>query len=324
MIVPVSRSHPPRPRVPHPRPPKLLTVGDAVASFWTMLTTALQGSRFPGQEEPDLLRRLLAAAAGGAVFLGVVISGLAIVPRSNAQSNSISEPRVEFEVASVRASDPKRGSAGSKTGRAGGGGSGPPDVEHRRFSATNLNLFALIVRAYGIRACRPLGGGQCALLAGGPAWLRTDGFDIRAKMPDNSPDYTSIQLLGGHAPQLQLAIQSLLADRFRLKVHLERRQAEIYELTIGRKGYKLKKADESEGPMLGFRPSFQPNGVSTIQWVVRNQSLQDLSETLSQVLERPVLDRSGLKGNFDFTMEYDANTDDAVPNCSLRSKNRSV
>jgi uncharacterized protein (TIGR03435 family) len=211
-------------------------------------------------------------------------------------------------VASVKPTDRKKAMVGSKTGRAGGGG--PPGVEHRRFSATNLSLFALIVRAYGIRGCRPLGEGTCPLVAGGPDWLRRDGFDVQAKMPDNTPDYTSMEFLSGRATQIQLALQSLLAERFGLKVHREKRQAAIYELTIGRKRSGLRIADESLAPMLGFRPSMQANGVATIQWVVRNESLQDVCETFSQVLERPVVDRTGLKGHFDFTMEYEADLDE--------------
>jgi bla regulator protein BlaR1 len=265
-------------------------------------------------EKLDFGRKLLLAAAAIAAIGGPIVFGLANAPQGKAQSKAAAGSPMAFEVASVRPSV-RRASDGAfksedKKGR------GPAfQVEHRRLTITNLNLFALIVHAYGVRGCRPFGGGNCALLSGGPDWLRKDGFDILAKMPDDAPDYTLTitQFQNGQAPQLQLMLQALLADRFHLQLHRERKQVPVFALTIGKKGPKFKKAEESEQPMLTFRPSVQSNGQEIIQLVVKNGSMQELADLYSKFMDRPVLDRTGLKDRYDLTMDYEANADAPGP-----------
>src|SRR5205814_437689 len=143
-------------------------------------------------------------------------------------------------------------SSGAGAGRGfktkdGPGGGGPSfQVDHRRFTATNVNLFGLIVRAYAVKTCRPLGLGECYAISGGPDWLKKDRFDIQAKIPDDTPEYNLNQFQSGQAPQLQLMLQALLADRFRLKIRREKKQLPVYVLTIAKKGHKLKKSGEAE------------------------------------------------------------------------------
>ena len=131
----------------------------------------------------------------------------------------------------MRRSSARSGDSGSKA--EGKGGADPEfRVEHERFTAVNIRLYGLITKAFGLTSCRPLAG-QCALLSGEPDWIRKDGFDITAKAPDGSPDYSLVQFLNGRAPQLQAMLRVLLEDRFRLKVHYEKRQVPIYVLTKG-------------------------------------------------------------------------------------------
>lgn len=221
----------------------------------------------------------------------------------------------KFEVASVRviAADD---SDGLKT-PSGRGGARGIEVEHRRVNLRGLNLFALIVFGYGIKGCRPFGEENCILLSGGPEWLRKDAFDVVAKMPDDAPDYTSVQLMNGRAPQLQLMMQALLAERFHLQVHRETKEAPVFALTVGRKGLKMKKADGSEEPTLAFRPVAQPNGPKIIRVVGKNSSMQELADLYSKFMSRPVVDRTGLKDRYDFTVEYEADTDAPGPFAEL-------
>jgi len=212
---------------------------------------------------------------------------------------------VAFEVASVKPSNPRAADGGAK----GEGGGLPFRVEPERFSSTNRRLYGLIIQAYGVRGCRPLGEVDCSLVVGGPDWIKKDRFDVQAKMPSGSPIYTTTQFLNGEATELQFMLQTLLVDRFHLKVHRESRQLPVYELTIAKQGHKLKKADETETPSLVFRPSVQSDGVRTLQLDAKNQSLREVAEMYTRVLGRPVLDRTGLQGKFDFTVEYDADTD---------------
>jgi uncharacterized protein (TIGR03435 family) len=219
-----------------------------------------------------------------------------------------------FEVASVRPSGPSDGGMKSADGKARGANFG---LEHRRLNV-RLNLYGLIVNAYGLRGCPPFGEfGGCTLLSGGPDWLRKDQFEIVAKMPDDSPDYTSIQFVNGHAPQLQLMLQALLADRFRLKLHRETKEVPVYALTIGKKGPKFKKADEAEEASVRFHPSVQANGQEMIQLLVKNSSMQDLVELYAKFMDRPVIDRTGLKEKYDFSMDYEADADAPGPFAKL-------
>jgi uncharacterized protein (TIGR03435 family) len=247
----------------------------------------------------DFRRRLLLAAAGFVAVGGPVVFGFANSAQDSVSLEATAGSPVAFEVASVKPSDPRGGDAGSLKGggrRTRGAGF---QVGPRRFTAARVNLFGLIAKAYGLRACRPLGGGNCALLSGGPDWLRKPRFDIQAKMPDDSPSYTSIQFQNGQAPQLQLMLQALLADRFQLRVHREKQEVPVYALTVAKRGPKLAKADAGEEHKLFFRPSLQPDGEGTIQLVARSSSLQEVAELYSQFMDRPVLDRTGLEGRFD-------------------------
>ena len=232
-------------------------------------------------------------------------------------AQSVAKGHLEFEVASVRPTNPNAdGGFKSKDGK---GGGLPPVLSHSRltFSAT---LFGMVVRAYAIKGCRPALQANCALLSGGPDWVKKDRFDILAKIPEGAPEYTFQQFFDGKAPQIQLMLQALLAERFNLKVHREKKQMPVYALVIAKKGPNLKKSAEVEkrelpdGTVIEARglmvqPAVQPNGESVIRLNAKNASMQEVSEIFSSILGRPVLDRTGLKGEFDFTMEYGADGD---------------
>lgn len=243
-------------------------------------------------------------AVGGPVVLGLIF-GLANAAQSTGQS------KVTFEVASVRPSGEEADDAAKSTE----GNAGPKfRFEHRRLTATNINLLGLIIQAYGIWGCRPFGGGDCTLVSGGPDWLKPDwlkkdGFNILAKMPEDSPDYTPVQIVNGHAPQFQLMLQALLADRFHLKVHRETRELPVYVLTVAKKGLKLKKADAAEEFRVMFHPSVDAAGQKMIQLIVKNSSMKELADMYSKVMGRPVIDQTGLKDQYDFTVDYEANAD---------------
>jgi bla regulator protein blaR1 len=248
-----------------------------------------------------------------ACAVGLCLSAIAIFSAGTlVRAQDAAKGRAEFEVASIRPGDPNGGGA-FKSKDAGGGGA-PFEVQHRRFTA-NTTLYALIRSAYDIRSCRPFQG-DCPRISGGPDWIKKDRFEIRATMPDDSPDYTLMQFVNGQAPRLLLMLQALLADRFNLKVHRETRQLPIYALTVAGKRAKLQQAKAGE-PELGpvFRPVEYPNGETTLQMTVQNQSLQEVANVFSIFFDRPVLDRTGLKGKFDFEIEYEQNKD--VPALAL-------
>jgi bla regulator protein blaR1 len=241
--------------------------------------------------------------------VGLCLSAVAIFSAGTlVRAQDAAKGRPEFEVASIRPADPNGG--GAFKSEKGQGGGAPFEVEHRTFTSRNMTLYALIIQAYGLRGCRPLGAGDCPRISGGPDWIKKDRFDIRAKMPEDSPDYTTMQFVNGQAPRLLLMLQALLADRFNVKIHRETRQLPIYALTVAGKRSKLQQAKPGEseiGPI--FRPVEHPNGETTLQMTVQNQSLQEVANVFSMFLDRPVVDRTDLKGKFDFKMEYQQNTD---------------
>ena len=222
---------------------------------------------------------------------------------------------LKFEVASVRPTGEDAAGSATKMPRgAGKSDSGPRFEEpHRRINLENINLFGLIVQAYGIRGCRPRGEGDCPLLSGGPDWMRKDGFTVLAKIPEDAPDQTLTQLYNGHAPEVQLMLQALLEERFALKVHRITKEMQVYALTIGKNGPKLKKSDGSKSRPPMFRGSEGPGGIKMIQLIVENGSMQDVVDLYAKFLDRPAVDRTGLKDRYEFTMDYEANADAPGP-----------
>lgn len=140
----------------------------------------------------------------------------------------------------------------------------------------NATLKFCIVAAYGV---------QESLIEGGPAWINSETYEILAKAGDSAQN---VQLL----PMLQ----SLLEDRFKLKVHREIRQRPVYTLTIARNGPKLHPSDSSDG-FLGRKGIRGPI-------TGRRASMPGLAATLSTLMGRKVIDQTGLTGVYDFTLEF--------------------
>jgi bla regulator protein blaR1 len=232
--------------------------------------------------------------------------------------------RPEFEVASIRPANPNGGAGKSKDGGGGGRGPGIPiAIGHGRFNYSDT-LRGLIMQAYHVTACPPRAD-TCPLISGGPPWINKDFFDIQAKTPEGTPDYTFFQLAQGRAPEIQLMLQALLADRFNLKFHRERKQMPVYALSAAKRGPKLKKKSGKvekaelrsglviEDRGLNFRPVVQPNGDRTIQLSAKNLSMQDVADGLAMfIFTRPVINRTGIEGEFDFTVEYSAEGDQPI------------
>jgi len=205
---------------------------------------------------------------------------------------------LEFEVASVKAVDP-------------GAACCPPQVDLARFAYT-ATLHDLIGHAY--RAFFPCptknDSGDCAF-PGAPAWIYKDRFAIEAKMPEGFPAYSRSQFMGGRAPQLNQMLQALLEDRFKLKVHWETRTMPIYALTVGKKGPKLtptaEPAEQRPNAMNGSKRLPNGNTLSTLNVVDR--AMQNFVDSLGEFMDRPVVDRTSLKGNFSFKVEWESEPD---------------
>ncbi len=180
---------------------------------------------------------------------------------------------LSFEVTSVRPSTP--GShAGAKL-----------DAAH--FGCSGETIRALIFSAYQVPAWR---------LAGGPAWLDTDPWDITATLPPNMP--TAREEL---TRQADLMLQSLLADRFKLSIHREMREQPVYELVVAKSGSKLKPSSADKFSLKIGVGHFEFHHLSMAAFV---SYLYCRSPYCQQVADRPVLDMTGLQGSYDLTMDW--------------------
>ena len=226
----------------------------------------------------------------------------AAAARVPADPTSAPVPRkLEFEVASVKPVNP-------------GVACCPPQIDSARFAYTTT-LHDLIGQAY--RAFFPCptkaDSGDCAF-PGAPPWIYKDRFAIEAKLPEGFPAYSRSQFMGGQTPQLNQMLQALLEDRFKLKVHWEARTIPIFALTVAKTGPKVKPLADPEpgrvssGPGGGVTKRL-PNGNTLSTLNVVDSSMQGFADSLGEFMDRPVVDRTGLKGNFGFKVEWESEPD---------------
>jgi uncharacterized protein (TIGR03435 family) len=163
------------------------------------------------------------------------------------------------------------------------------------FSCDNISLKNLISNAYGIRQ---------ELISGGPGWVASVGFDVDAKVA--GPDVETLKKLS--PKQRSSMLQSLLEERFKLKVHRETKVLPIYDLVIAKGGSKLKElpaADlvaDAKDPDHGKHPGMMTMGPGTF----KGQALpaQAIANEISFVLEYTVVDKTGLTGKYDLDLKW--------------------
>src|SRR5262245_18864286 len=210
-----------------------------------------------------------------------------------------------FEVATIR----PLGEANPDVLKSLGGGcdGNAPRIDHRRF-AVSTTLYALVSWAYGFNK-----NGGCSfvsyggLIAGGPAWVRSDRFAVQALMPEGSTEYTFGQFMNGESPQLDVMIRNLLADRFHLMVHRETKDVPGYTLVVGKNGPKIRPATAGDVPPRAQRGA-APGGTRR---VAGRTTMTYIALMLGVITRRPVVDQTGLTGEFVFELEYAP--DDAPP-----------
>lgn len=251
------------------------------------------------------------------------------------------DPQLAFEVASIREGNSAPPAGGRGGGPNNGCGNPPlPQIDPSRFHITNITLFNLVGQAYPARASATggcLGAILTNALSGGPGWVKSVQWDIEARIPEGSPSYTIGQFMRGEAPELHKMLQSLLADRFKLKLGRETKERPVYLLTVTKGGPRFNESRPqqeidpravfltNDGKIVGaaeFKESRKTappptrggfmmsrgedqNGNGFTRLSVGNMSMSDWAAELFGMLERPVLDRTGLDGRFEFRLEYD-------------------
>jgi uncharacterized protein (TIGR03435 family) len=158
-------------------------------------------------------------------------------------------------------------------------------VRGRTFSTHNISLAALMGFVYGVHPKQ---------IVNAPEWLDKDSYDISA-VPDGEGQPND--------KQWKAMLQKLLADRFKLKFHHDKKELSVFALTVAKDGPKNLTKSESAAPLpsLFFRPT--PGG---IMLPVKNATMADFTGVMQgAVLDRPVVDQTGLTGRFDFTLKWE-------------------
>jgi bla regulator protein BlaR1 len=261
--------------------------------------------------ELNLSRKLVLALAAVAAVAAPITVGVLDAPamRAQAQSSvrSATAPRPSFEVASIRrCSEPDLAdSAASGDGRGGGGAVGRNTGDAGRLRLGCRTVQMLIVQAYlrfASGAAKPLVfGAGLPPIQDGPAWIETERYTINAK-PESAQ---SMAMMAG--PMLQ----ALLEDRFKLKVHHGSKEVPAWALVIAKGGPRLRPAKDCPvkppAPPLPLGPGqtppcnyqrFTDSGMDTYGWTMAN-----LSDVLGSHVRRTVIDKTGIRGAFDFHMD---------------------
>jgi uncharacterized protein (TIGR03435 family) len=194
-----------------------------------------------------------------------------------------------FEVASIKPSDP--GQRGSRAQVQPGG----------RVVISGIPVRDMMTLAYRVRDFQ---------ITGGPGWLETDRWDIEARAEEGSFSPPTSPPDPNTPDPMSIRLQSLLEDRFRLKIHHETKELPIYELTISKGGSKIKLSEDQTFPGQPLPPP-QPGSVprgglrrSPGSMMGAAIPISVIAMSLSQQLGRPVVDKTGLQGLYDFKLQW--------------------
>lgn len=157
-------------------------------------------------------------------------------------------------------------------------------VDGRNFTTHDISLAGLMKFAYGIHGKQILNG---------PDWMEKDTYDLSA-VPDAEGQPSDKQWKG--------MLQKLLADRYKLKYHHDKRELAVFALTLGKDGPKNMAENTTGGTLPGMFFRGTPGGILL---PAANATMKDFTGLLQEVvLDKPVVDQTGIKGRYDFTLKW--------------------
>jgi uncharacterized protein (TIGR03435 family) len=250
----------------------------------------------------DFSRKPLLITAGLAALALPILSGIVNATQSQAESQVQSTPaaRRVYDVASIK---PNKS---------------PDDRTKLMYSpdgltGTNVTGQMLLRLAYGV---------QDNQISGAPTWFNSESYNLEAKMDSSMADELRKMSEDQRKVGRQQMLQALLADRFKLTLHRETKDLPVYALVIAKNGPKLQKAKPGDTYTDGFKGiDGLPSGPH--QMILRGrgelkaqaQPLSALARALSLALGRPVVDKTGLAGSYDITLEW---TPDEIRSGSMK------
>jgi bla regulator protein blaR1 len=248
-------------------------------------------------------RKLLLIAAGVAAVAGPIVFGVVNAPRVRAQEPPANDATLpSFASVSIRTSTSENKMVRMM-------------INPQGFTARGITAKALIEFAYNIKSDNQL--------SGGPDWITSAKFDIDANGPDSAPAEPSKIDPGQQSSQVRLMAQSMLAERFGLKVSSVTKVLPAYALLVADGGPKLTPSMDQPlqppqgfatagttvtGKMQGFRGMQVGNG----EFNANNAPMSLLADTLSHAVGAVVVDQTGLTGNYDFSLHWTPGPNDSL------------
>jgi uncharacterized protein (TIGR03435 family) len=248
----------------------------------------------------------------------------ALPQRQQAALPNSTETRLAFEVASIRPS----AKVPVRPGARGGGGARPDgcangliEVDPRRFVMTGVSLQALVAFAYPEWA-QPWGGcsgvASTKLLSGGADWIRSEQWDIQAVIPEGVSTAITFQYLNRQAPQIDEMLRTLLSDRFKLVLRREPKDIPVYFLTVANGGPRFNDLPPDNGRSRNFSLDDNGNVIEVKRGEIKGRiaatrsggvtaykvTMSDWAKQLNWSGGRPVLDRTGLTGEYSFHFDF--------------------
>jgi uncharacterized protein (TIGR03435 family) len=215
------------------------------------------------------------------------------------------KPTLTFDVATIRLAPPPDANFHVSV-------SSPPHSS--RFEATNLPIKALLQIAYGFDAP----------VTGAPDWATSTFYNIQARS-DEAADARLAKITDNEVRlEKRNAIRALLTERLGLKTHLETRETSIYNLVVTKGGVKMTAVPTPPPPANGEAPpppppaNVQAHGSRHgLEFVGSDAPMRAITGALSSMVEAPVIDKTGLPGTYNYTLqfgrEWSANDPDSWP-----------
>lgn len=295
----------------------------------------------------DFGKKLLLWAAALVVVIAPIVFGLVNATPSQAQDDAASTVVSPFTSVSVKPSQASSVATPDQNGdkaktffmTAGGDPTGNPkyagsDARMVRmfyspsgYTAANVTLRDLIQEAYGVQADQ---------ISGGPDWLNTARFDVQAKVDKVQVNPANPEQMEQGRRANQKRLQMLLADTFKLVLSTQTKNLSTYDLVVSEGGSKLQPANPADtmigpdGHAMGVHHMMMNQGQGQVTgFAAEGASTDFLTQQLSRQLGTPVVDKTGLKGDYDFSLQWAAPekgsspeseiAPDAISNASLLS-----
>ncbi len=216
----------------------------------------------------------------------LAVAAPVVIVRAQSQTTPASGPT--FEVASIKPSDPS--SRMIMLRNAPGG----------RFTANGITAKLLITQAYNVRDFQ---------ISGGPSWMDSARYDITATVAGSSDSSGDLRTMSedqrnAFMEQQRLRLQALLADRFQLQFHRSTKELPVYALVIAKNGPKLQEVKDTDGSPTPGGPKGRGMRMGRGELTSQGTPMQFFVQALSQQLGRTVIDKTGLKGIYNFKLTW--------------------